>query len=101
MILNVHSDASYLSAPNARSQAAGYYFLGSLPQDGKPIILNGAIQVLCTVLKFVASSAAEAELGALFLNAKEAKMMRLTLQELDHPQPATPIHIDNSTTVSA
>jgi hypothetical protein len=25
--------------------------------------------------------------------------MRLTLQEWDHPQPATPIHIDNSTTV--
>lgn len=89
MILNVHSDASYLSAPNARSRAAGYYFLGSMPQDGRPIKLNSAIHVLCTLLKFVASSAAKAELGALFLNAKEAKIMLLTLQELGHPQPAT------------
>jgi hypothetical protein len=99
MILNVHSDASYLSAPKSKSRAAGYYFLGSMPKDGEPIPLNGAIHVLCTLLKFVAASAAEAELGALFLNAKEAKIMRLTLEELGHPQPPTPIHIDNSTTV--
>ena len=99
MILNVHSDASYLSAPNARSRASGYYFLGWLPKDNEPIRLNGAINVLCCLLKFVAASAAEAELGALFLNAKEAKIMRLTLHELGHPQPPTPIHIDNSTTV--
>jgi hypothetical protein len=38
---------------------------------------------LCTVLKLVAASAAEAELGALFLNAKEAKVMRITLEELE------------------
>ena len=99
MILNVHSDASYLSVPNARSRAAGIFFLGSLPQPDKPILLNGIIHVLCTILHFVAASAAEAELGALFLNAKEAKIMRLTLEELGHPQPPTPIHIDNSTTV--
>ena len=37
MVLNVHSDASYLSAPNARSQAAGYYFLGSVPKNCQPI----------------------------------------------------------------
>ena len=70
MILNVHSDASYLSAPKARSRAGGYYFLGSLPKDNKPIKLNGAFFVLCTILRLVAASAAEAELGALFLNAK-------------------------------
>lgn len=99
MILNVHSDASYLSAPNARSRAAGIFFLGSIPENSKPINLNGAIHVLCQVLKFVASSAAEAELGALFLNAKLAKILRLTLEEMGHPQPPTPIHIDNSTTV--
>jgi hypothetical protein len=99
MVLNVHSDASYLSVANARSRAAGYFFLGSVPKDRQPIKLNGAIQVLCTVLKFVAASAAEAELGALFLNAKEAKVLRLTLEELGHKQPPTPIHVDNSTTV--
>jgi hypothetical protein len=32
MILNVHSDASYLSAPKAQSHAGGYFFLGSVPE---------------------------------------------------------------------
>ena len=99
MVLNIHSDASYLSSPNARSWAAGYYFLGSVPKNRQPIKLNGAIHVLCTVLKLVASSAAEADLGALFLNAKEAKILRLTLEELGHKQPPTPIHVDKSATV--
>ena len=40
MILNVHSNASYLSAPKARSRAGGYFFLGSVPRDGDPIKLN-------------------------------------------------------------
>jgi hypothetical protein len=66
MILNVHSDASYLSPPNAHSRAGGYFFLGSIPQDGDPIELNGAIHITCTILKLVAAFAAEAELDALF-----------------------------------
>ena len=52
---------------------------------------------LCVILKFVASSAAEAELGALFVNGKEAKILRLILEEMGHPQPQTPIHCDNKT----
>ena len=43
------------------------------------------------------SSAAEAELGALFINTKEAVHMRRILQEMGHPQPCTPIQTDNST----
>ena len=97
MILNVHSDASYLSATRAHSQVAGYYFLGSIPTDDAPIKLNGAILVFCGILKFVVASAAEAELGALFLNCKEGKIQRLILEELGHPQPPTPIHCDNAT----
>ena len=60
MILNVHSDASYLSEGSGRSQAGGYFFMGSLPRDGEPIGLNGNISVTCAILKLVASSAAEA-----------------------------------------
>jgi hypothetical protein len=99
LILNVHSDASYLSAPKARSHAGGYFFLGSIPQDAEPNIINGAIHITCTIFKLVAALAAEAELGALFLNAQEAKVIRLVLEELGHPQPPTPIHVDNTTTV--
>ena len=65
MIINVHSDASYLSAPKTRNSASGsgYFFLGSLPRDGDLIKLNGTIHVMCTILKLVAASAAKAELG--------------------------------------
>jgi hypothetical protein len=99
MILNVHSDASYLSAPKAHSQEGGYYFLGSLPHDGDSIRLNGTIHITCTIVKLVAALAAEAELGALFLNAQETKIIQLILIELGHPEPPTPIHINNTTTV--
>jgi hypothetical protein len=43
------------------------------------------------------SSAAEAELGVLFINAKTAVSMQRTLEELGHPQTWTPIQTDNST----
>ena len=42
-------------------------------------------------------SAAEAECGALYMNTKEAIPMRITLEELGHPQPAAPMRTDNST----
>ena len=97
MVLNIHSDASYLSEPRARSRLAGYFFLGSKPRKGEPIKMNGNIFVSCGILKIVVTSAAEAELGALFLNLKEGKTLRLTLMELGHVQPPTPVHCDNST----
>ena len=97
MILQMHSDASYVTAPKVQSRAGGHFFLRSIPVNGQPITLNRPIHGLCTILKHVASSVAEAELGALFLNAKEAKIMLLSLAELGHPQPATSIHIDNNT----
>eukprot|EP00804_Cyclotella_cryptica_P003424 CCRYP_018562-RB/>CCRYP_018562-RB protein AED:0.41 eAED:0.41 QI:0/-1/0/1/-1/0/1/0/354 len=97
MILNIHSDASYLSETKARSRIAGHFFLGSVPSDATPITINGAIYVFCGILKFVVASAAEAELGALFLNCKEGTILRLVLQELGHPQPPTPTHCDNET----
>jgi hypothetical protein len=43
------------------------------------------------------SSAADAKLGALFINAKTAVSMQRMLEELGHPQPQTPIQTDNAT----
>ena len=43
------------------------------------------------------ASAAEAEVGALYMNAQEAVLMRTTLEELNNPQPPTLIRIDNIT----
>jgi hypothetical protein len=100
MILNVHSDASYLLEPKARSWLGGIFFLGKLPVNRRPIQLNGPIHVMAGICKFVVTSAAEAELGALFSNCQDATVLRLTLEELGHPQPAMPVHCDNSTAVS-
>eukprot|EP00804_Cyclotella_cryptica_P022079 CCRYP_019736-RA/>CCRYP_019736-RA protein AED:0.25 eAED:0.37 QI:0/-1/0/1/-1/0/1/0/181 len=97
MVLNIHSDASYLHEPSACSRIGGHFFLGWTPSDHFPIKLNGAIHVISTILNFVAASVAEAELGAQFVNAKEGCIIRLILKELGHPQPPTPIHCDNST----
>ena len=42
MIMNVHSDASYLSESDAHSRACGHFCMGWTPKDGDPIKLNGA-----------------------------------------------------------
>jgi hypothetical protein len=99
MIMNVHSDASYLPESDACSCSCSHFFVGWSPKDGDPIQLNGAFFTLCAMLRFVVASAAEAELGALFLNCKEGMIFRLTLEELSHPQPKTLIHCDNATSV--
>ena len=43
------------------------------------------------------ASAVEAELGALYLNTKEAVYLRQNLIEMGHPQPQTLIQTDNPT----
>ena len=94
MILNVHSNASYLTEPKACSHAGGHFFLsdgtGNAPN-------NGAILNTYQIIKSVMSSAAEAELGTLCINAHEAAPCQTLLEELGHKQPPTPIQTDNST----
>ena len=86
MVLNIHSDASYFSETRARSRVAGQLFPDRNSHPTNPIALNGALYIMCGILKFVVASAEEAELGALFLNRKEGRIMRLTLQEMGYPQ---------------
>ena len=96
IILNLHSDSSYLNAIRARSRQGGHFYLGNKTD---PNILNGTILNLAAIMKMVLSSAAEAEFGALFHNTKEVTPLRTTLEELGHPQPPTPTLVDNSTAV--
>jgi len=92
MILNIHSDASYLSESKARSRAGGFFYLSN-NSDSPPI--NGAIHVHNSIMRSILASATEAEVGALFYNAQDGKMLRTTLNDLGHPQPATPLQTDN------
>ena len=101
MVLWVDSDASYLSEPKARSRSAGIFYLSD-PPKGDPIQappLNGPIFALVLIMKNVLGSAMEAKVGALYNNAREACPMRVTLEELGHLQPPTPLKVDNQTVV--
>jgi hypothetical protein len=71
MVMNIHSDESYLSEIKARSRACGHFFMGWMPKNGEPIQINGAFYVNTTILRFVMASAAEAELRALFHNCQD------------------------------
>ena len=67
MVLACHSDACYLSEPGARSRARGYFFLSSnaaMPAN------NGAVLNIYQIIKTVMTSAAEAEIDAMYINAR-------------------------------
>ena len=95
MILALHSDsnASYLSEPGAKSRAGGYFYLKDKIDRESNI---GAILTLSKIIKHVMSSASEAETAALFLNCKAVIPLKITLEEMGHPQPKTPVIADNS-----
>ena len=94
MILAAHSDAGYNDMPQTISRAGRNMFL---PNDEDIPSPNGAIMNISRIIKAVMSSAAEVELGALFINAKEAVYIRNILAEMRHPKPPTPIQTGNST----
>ena len=58
---------------------------------------NGAVLIIPQLIKAVMSLAAEAEIGALFTNEREAVPAKKTLQEMRHSQGRTPIQTDNTT----
>jgi hypothetical protein len=96
MILHIHSDAYYLSEREAKSRAGGFFYMGN-SADTTNTLTNGAMLIIITVLKHVMSSAAEAEIGTVFINAKEGAVLHTTLEELRHPQPPTPLETYNIT----
>ena len=93
MVLAVHSDASYLRKSKARSRAGGHFFVSkyvSFPPN------NGAVLNIAQIMKTVMYSAAEAEIVAIYVNAREAVPARKILDEMGHRQPRTPMQTDNS-----
>ena len=47
-------------------------------------------------MKNVMASATEAQIGAIYHNAKDGVMIRQPLEDMGHPQPPTPIQTDNA-----
>jgi hypothetical protein len=59
--------------------------------------LKGSILNVAAVIKNVVASAAESEVGACFHNAQSGAPLRVTLTDLGHTQPPTPLRTDNAT----
>jgi hypothetical protein len=95
MILHIHSDAFYLSVYNSRSRLGGLFFLGNKSPEQDNI--NGSILNVAAVIKNVVASVAKSEVGACFHNAQSGAALRVTLTELGHKQPPTPLRTDSST----
>ena len=100
IIICVYSDASYISEPEARSRAGGYFLLG--PNSKTPIqdmpLENGPVRVECSIVRNVVASSTEAELGGLFQNCHKSTYMRTALSDMSHIQPPTPVETENTAT---
>ena len=52
---------------------------------------SGAVHTVDQIIKTIMSSAAETELGALYINCREAILARHLLEAMGHRQPSTPM----------
>lgn len=81
MVLSFHSNASYLSAPRARSHAGEHWILSNNSEDPPN---NAIILINARTLKHVISSAVDAEIGTLFAISRKAIPVRTMLMEIGH-----------------
>ena len=84
------------------AEQEGNFFLRIKPKPGTPYSsapLNGPIHVISKITKNVMESAAEAEIGAGYINTREVLPIRVCLEEMVHPQLPTPLEVDNTTAV--
>ena len=88
MVLAGHSYASYLSETKSLSRAVGHFFMSN---NSAITLNNGAVIIITQIIKAIMSSAAEAELGALFINCLEGIPSRHALEEMGHKQQPTPM----------
>ena len=104
MHLWIHTDASYLNEPKARSRGGGFMFFSDKPTlpitpDQQAPPTNAPVLVTSKVIDAVMSSAQESETGAGFNNARDAIPIKNAAIELGHQQGPTPIQFDNKCAV--
>ena len=99
----LHSEQRFLSLwiPGKESRG-GTFFLSDIPNDSNtpPIEippLNISIYTSCKNLDVVVGLVAEAEIQATYHNAQEDFSIVTTSEELIHPQPPTPLQVNNTT----
>jgi hypothetical protein len=97
MYLHIHSDVAYLLEAKVRSHVGGTFFLSDRPKDASatpsptttPPHHNGAVHTIISIMRNVMASATEAELAALFRNARDGIPLRTVLIEMGHHSPNT------------
>ena len=96
LILTGHSDAGFNNETRALSRAGAHIYFSeneSIPH------WNEHILTIAQIIKYVVSSATEAEMTALFLMAKEMVPLCHTLTEMGWKQPTSLLQSDNYTPV--
>jgi len=97
MILKVHSDASYLSEPKARSRCGGHFYLGQ--HQVQVYTSNGPLsRSTKNAIHTLVTPATKAEYASLYMNAKSTTLLQ---HALGHKQSPTPMQSDNTTANSA
>ena len=94
MILAAHSDVGFHNESKGRSQAGARIFLS---EDNLIPRWNGPVLSVAQIIKFVFTSAAEAQLGSLFITAQRMVPLRQNLIEMGWPQKLPIVQTDNTT----
>jgi hypothetical protein len=94
MVLCAHLDAGFLNKTNYCSCAGAHIFLS---ENGPFPRFNGAVLSIARIIKFIMALAAESELAALSVTAREMIPHRQNLIPMGWPQPKSPIQTHNLT----
>jgi hypothetical protein len=97
MKLFIHSDASCLSRPNAKSVAGGVHYLVS--NNPSLPIRNSPIHCFSSLVPVVVAAVSEAECAAVFANGQVGSDERTILSSLGYPQSPTDIYTDDECAV--
>ena len=90
MLLVAHADTGFINESKACIRVGAHIFLSE--NDPKPI-LNVPLLTIAPIIKNVMASAAEYEMVALYITAKNMIPLHNTLIEMGWPQPQLPIQI--------
>jgi hypothetical protein len=96
ILLVAHANEGFCNETKGHSQVGVHIFLA---EDDPYPRWNGAILTVAQIIKFVMVSAAEAELGVLFVAAQKILPLCQTLITMGWSQPPMPIQTDNTMAV--
>ena len=94
IVLAAHSYDGFNKDSKSWSHAGDHIFLSEDTQTPK---WNGAVLTIAQIIKFVMLSAAEAEIGALYITAKEMIPVHQIIIEMVWKKPPYPIQTDELT----